>query len=89
MANQDQVSLRSLRSRKISRAPARAAKRGSGLQARLGSGSVDLGAGVRMHCREVDADLAIIRFLCAPSAHRAEPSPTAGAKRARRPIGSS
>jgi hypothetical protein len=79
MANQD----------KVSRAPARANKPGSGPEARLGSRSVDLGAGVRMHCREVDADLAIIRFLCAPPAHRGEPSPTAGAKRARRSIGSS
>lgn len=61
----------------------------------LGAAAVEIGAGIRMHCHEVDDDLAILRFVCAPAPGRAgEPKPGASAgavdrRRARHPPGES
>jgi hypothetical protein len=48
------------------------------------SGAVEIGAGVRMRCQELSADLAFIRFDCAAPAPPSAAAP-AGAKRGWRP----
>jgi hypothetical protein len=53
--------------------------------ARTGPRVIEIGPGVRMHCREISSDLAIVRFICAaPRTHLAVPG-RAGARRTRRP----
>jgi hypothetical protein len=53
-------------------------------RSRPGAAAVEIGGGVRMHCQEVSADLAIIRFLRVPPQGR-EPAPRTGDKRRARP----
>jgi hypothetical protein len=55
--------------------------------------AVEIGAGVRMHCQEIDDDFAILRFACGAPSDRAGESKSGATlgdrRRARRPPGQS
>jgi len=83
MANQDQLSTRSKKVRAVPPLRKKTA------EPRSPVGTFEIGAGVRMRCQELSADLAVIRFDCAAHAAQARAPLVSGNRRTRRPTGES